>query len=124
MSSDNGIYILQSKDGYRAIHAQAIENLYWHPILCCINQEIIWARNNEGFDIEKCNTCGAKIKRTGLNILNTKILLEYFGNSKVFKIVDEALEEANKLYNEYEKFGYIEYGISFIREWENKDFTK
>ena len=28
MSADNGIYILQTKDGYRVVHAQAIENIY------------------------------------------------------------------------------------------------
>jgi len=28
MSADNGIYILQSKDGFRVIYAQAIENIY------------------------------------------------------------------------------------------------
>ena len=28
MSSDNGIYILQTLDGYRVVHAQAIENIY------------------------------------------------------------------------------------------------
>jgi len=29
MSADNGIYILECKDQYRVIHAQAIDNLYW-----------------------------------------------------------------------------------------------
>lgn len=29
MSADNGVYILKTKDQYRVIHAQAIENLYW-----------------------------------------------------------------------------------------------
>lgn len=28
MSADNGIYILQTRDGYRVVHAQAIENIY------------------------------------------------------------------------------------------------
>lgn len=28
MSADNGIYIAQFPDGFRVIHAQAIENLY------------------------------------------------------------------------------------------------
>lgn len=28
MSADNGIYILQTLDGYRVVHAQAIENIY------------------------------------------------------------------------------------------------
>lgn len=29
MSADNGIYILQTKDGFRVSHAQAIENINW-----------------------------------------------------------------------------------------------
>lgn len=29
MSADNGIYILKTKDSYRVIHAQAIENLFY-----------------------------------------------------------------------------------------------
>lgn len=29
MSADNGIYILKTLDGFRVIHAQAIDNLYW-----------------------------------------------------------------------------------------------
>jgi len=32
MSADNGIYILKTKDQYRVIHAQAIENLYYSHI--------------------------------------------------------------------------------------------
>lgn len=28
MSGDSGIYILQTKDGYRVVHTQAIENIY------------------------------------------------------------------------------------------------
>lgn len=28
MSADNGIYILQTRDGYRVVHAHAIENIY------------------------------------------------------------------------------------------------
>ena len=36
MSSDFGIYILQSLDGYRIAHTQAIENIYfWYT--CCDN---------------------------------------------------------------------------------------
>ncbi len=30
MSSDNGIYIHKFRDGWRVVHAQAIENIYWH----------------------------------------------------------------------------------------------
>ena len=30
MSADNGIYVAQFPDGYRVIHAQAIDNLWWN----------------------------------------------------------------------------------------------
>jgi len=30
MSADNGIYIAEFPDGFRVIHAQAIENLYFY----------------------------------------------------------------------------------------------
>ena len=29
MSSDNGIYILVTKDGFRVVHTQAIDNIYY-----------------------------------------------------------------------------------------------
>jgi len=31
MSSDNGIYYAEFPDGYRVIHAQAIDNLWYYP---------------------------------------------------------------------------------------------
>ena len=30
MSADNGIYILESKDGFRVVYAHAIDNIYEH----------------------------------------------------------------------------------------------
>lgn len=100
MSADDGIYILQSKDGYRIIHAQAIENLYWWNI-----------------DGKKEHYFAGK--------LNPKILLDYFGDCEVFKIKEEAYKEADRLYNRYvEDFGYVEYGINFIYGWEDKEFPE
>jgi hypothetical protein len=32
MSADNGIYIAKFPDGFRVIHAQAIENIVYHPL--------------------------------------------------------------------------------------------
>lgn len=29
MSADNGIYIHKFKDGFKVIHAQSIDNIYW-----------------------------------------------------------------------------------------------
>ena len=102
MSADNGIYILQSKDGFRVIHAQCIENLWW------------W---------EKENTNPKQWERR--NELNPKELINYFGNSKVFRTEKEVFKEAKKLYKEIEYNYYIvEYGICFVRGWEDKEFPK
>jgi hypothetical protein len=30
MSADNGVYIHKFRVGYKVVHAQAIENIYWH----------------------------------------------------------------------------------------------
>ena len=30
MSADNGIYIHKFRDGWRVVHTQAIDNIYWH----------------------------------------------------------------------------------------------
>jgi hypothetical protein len=94
MSADNGIYILQSKDGYRITHAQAIENLYWDEDQRCEVQQ-----------------------------LQPKKLERYFGKCKVFKTRREALKEADRLYQDIIKnCGICEYGISFISGWENRRF--
>ncbi|GAG43558.1 unnamed protein product [marine sediment metagenome] len=70
MSADNGIYIFQTKDGYRVAHCQAIENISWQP-------------NRKG--------------------LNTETVEYYFGKCKVFKTRVQALEEADRLYEEIMK---------------------
>lgn len=124
MSADNGIYILKSKDGYRITEAGAIKNLYWHPIKCCNKQETIETEDKEGFSIELCKNCGSKIDWEERDYLNPKMLLDYFGDCKVFK-TEEALKEAKRINDEIIKEGYwTEYGISFIRGWENKEFPK
>ena len=94
MSADNGIYILQAKDGYRVVHAQAIENLWW------------W---NE----HECD-----------GGLNPKYIFDYFGRSKIFKTRQEALSNADHIYNEImdSEYPMIEYGIQWIDGWEDKEF--
>jgi len=86
MSADNGIYILESKDGFRVTHAQAIDNLWWPG-----------------------------------NKLNPVQLKKYFGECKVFKSLKEAYSKAKNI--KYQ-VGYVEYGISFIEGWEDKDFPE
>ncbi len=98
MSADNGIYILHSRDGWRVVLAQCIENLYW------------WEIDGE-------------MKK--LDILNPKILAEYFGRSNRLNSEYEAMEEATQLYEELMDDDFcpiIEYGISYINGYENEYF--
>ena len=92
MSSDNGIYILEAKDGFRVIHAQAIENLYW------------W---DDGERKE----------------INPERLVEYFGEEYVIPTRERAFNVASLIYRDLKEKGIpIEYGISFIESWKDKDF--
>jgi len=88
MSADNGIYIHKFKDGWRVIHAQAIENIYW------------W--NTDEKDSSKWEN---------RNEINPKVLWDYFKKSPLFKTKKEALDYAEELYEEY---GWTEYGICLI----------
>lgn len=100
MSANNGIYILQSKDGYRVQHCQCIENLNWWSTADGKN----WECRDE---------------------LNPEELISYFGDCKMFETEKEAFKEAKRLYDKIEQEYYlIEYGISFIRGWEDKEFPK
>lgn len=125
MSADNGIYILQSLDGYRIIHAQAIDNLYWWAE-CCVNPNIIEdGLEQDNFFHDICKNCNAKDPEfEKRDELNPKMLLEYFGKCTVYDTQKEVLEEAVNIYEEImnDDIGIIEYGISYIRGWEIKNF--
>ena len=125
MSADNGIYILQSLDGYRIIHAQAIENLYWWDN-CCDNPDVVDDELKEDcFYHTTCKNCGSKDPESeNRHELNPKILKQYFGKSTVYDTEKEVMEEACNIYEEIEKddMGILEYGISFIRGWKDKFF--
>ena len=127
MSADNGIYILQSLDGFRVIHAQAIENIYWH-FTCCDNPNVIEKKIGDIYTVEICKNCNTE-RPIGVmkNEINPCFLKQYFGGCKIFKTKEESLLEAERIYNEILNDDYcpiIEYGIQFIRGWENKDFPK
>jgi len=53
--------------------------------------------------------------------LNPRELINYFGNCEVFETKEDAFNEAYRLYHE---IGFVEYGISFVSGWENKEFPK
>jgi len=94
MSADNGVYILHTKDGYRVTQAQAIENIYWWRIYTCDCK----IGNSESWS--ECIKCGALIINEERPEPNPIVLKNYFGLCKVFNIVEEALKEAGRIYNE------------------------
>jgi hypothetical protein len=125
MSADNGIYILQSLDGYRVIHAQAIENLYyWETSTCCSNPVPII----DEYKNERCRECGSYLpKMEQRDSICPNRLKEYFGECEVFKTEEKALQEAERIYDEIIDDFYcpiIEYGINFIRGWKDKFFPE
>jgi len=125
MSADNGIYILQSLDGYRVIEAGAIENLHWHNN-CCDNPNVVEDALEDGcFYHDVCKNCSTKNpKSEERQELNPKELLNYFGKCTIYDTEKEALEEATNIFQEImnDDMGIIEYGISFVRGWEDKFF--
>jgi len=119
MSADNGIYILKSKDGYRVIHAQCIDNLWW------------WAKDDRLYDevfVENLTKRGNPNPHKSMweerREINPRFLYNYFGKSLVFNTEDEAWTEAKRLYQEImaSDIPIIEYGISHIQGWEDKEF--
>lgn len=106
MSADNGIYILQSKDGWRVVHAQCIDNLYW------------WEVPGEYFE------CGEP-KRVRRDELSPQAIADYFGKCVRLNSEYEAMEHAKVLYDEIMDDDFcpiIEYGISYIEGYEYKEF--
>lgn len=96
MSADNGVYILHTLDGWRVIHDQAIDNLYW------------WRVEGASLDQQELK-----------NEINPSSLYSYFKDCVVYKEKYEAWHEAMLLYR---KIGYVEYGIQFIEGFEQKEF--
>lgn len=122
MSDDSGIYILQTKDGYRVVHAQAIDNIYWWETWSCCGNPVPFKKNGE----DMCQHCGNALPTyEKQDTINPEIIAEYFGRSNVLKTEQEALEEAKILYNEIMNDDYcpiIEYGIRFIKGMEDQEF--
>lgn len=127
MSADNGIYILQSLDGYRVIEAGAIENLHWWNSCCKkpnIQEDVLVSIDDNLFH-DKCINCGTLDPESEeRDELNPKMLLQYFGKCTVYDTEKEVLEEATNIFEEImdDNIGIVEYGISFIRGWKDKFF--
>ena len=117
MSSDNGVYILHTKDGYRVEHCQAIENIYWW-YTCCNRPDIIQTFEDDIFYNKKCLNCGTNKPSTKKREeICPDRLEEYFGNCKVLKTLEDAKKEAIKLYLDVISDDFcpiVEYGIGEI----------
>lgn len=100
MSADNGIYILKTKDQYRVIHAQAIENVYWEH-----DNRIAYYLNSRN------------------NMLVPSRVVEFWGNTRYTKSEEIALKVANAMLNNIEKnCGICEYGIrtfTYNKTWKH-----
>lgn len=93
ISADNGIYILHTKGPeFRVEHLQNIDDLYGN------------------FSDESFQWQG-----------DPDVMLDYFGNSKVFHNLEEALDYASELSYNYE---YLEYGICVITDFKDWDFNR
>lgn len=135
MSADNGIYVVQFKDGYRVEHLQAIDNIYWHPV-CCDNPNITeYIGTDIGDNIpdiyyhEKCNNCGAIDPEFERNyeVAYLPTVYNYFKNSKVYPDRESAFLKADEIYTEIMSDCYCpicEYGIQIINGLENIEFPK
>lgn len=93
MSADNGIYILQTLDGFRVKHTQAIDNLYW------------W----EGETRNEINPDTLKECFGLCDVLKTK----EEALMKASKMEEEIANSSCPI---------LEYGIQMIHGWENKVF--
>lgn len=122
MSADNGIYLLQTKDGYRVAHLQAIDNIYWWYV-CCSYPDVIYLDGNR--QCEYCWNCGTKNPEC---IKKDKIcpdrLKEMFGDCEVWNDKKSAWNEAIRLYKEItsDEMGICEYGIQEINY--NEEFPQ
>ena len=127
MSSDNGIYVLHSKDGYRIAHLQAIENLWWWES-CCNNPNVVeQPPEDDLYYREKCLNCGTEQPAAERkDDICPKRLKELFGDCEVFATSSEAFAEAEQMYNKIINddmgIGIVEYGIQTIEY--DKEFPK
>lgn len=122
-SADNGIYILQTSDGFRVAHAQAIDNLYWWPVECCNNRDL----DDEDIKFQyHCKNCGILEDYEKKDEICPSMALDYFGDSEVYKTSDEAYKKACDIYEEIINDDFcpiVEYGIQFIDYLKDKDFN-
>ena len=99
MSADNGIYVMRTAGPeFRVAHAQAIETL--------------WTEYDSSNDIDDMPTTW---------IPDYKMIVDLYKDSPVHTTIEDALNAAQKLHDEY---GWTEYGISVITDFANLSFAQ
>jgi hypothetical protein len=99
LSADNGIYILKTKDQYRVIYAQAIENLYWNPLDESSFDKLIPTRIVEYYGKSKYTHNKDIVRDIAFNMARKTPVLEYGVREIIIdktwkQIVKEAKEQA------------------------------
>ena len=97
MSADNGIYILECKDQYRVIHAQAIENLYY-SFIDEHNRELVPTRIVEMYGDSRYTRDINMARNIAFSMEKRHSILEYgISSIKVDKTWYQIVQEAKQL---------------------------
>ena len=98
MSADNGIYILKTKDQYRVIHAQAIDNLSWSLIKRDSQREMVPTRIVEYYGNSRY-TRDAEIAQKVAFAMSRKYPVLEYGISilRINKTWNQIVKEAKEL---------------------------
>ena len=92
MSADNGIYVLESADGYRVLYAHAIDNMYWYP------------NPDSSFGYSEASTPEQE----------ELAVRDYWKDAPFFPTLDAAMKHA---YSMEQDVDYTEYGLVVIKTW-------
>lgn len=127
MSADNGIYLIEMRDGWRVSHLQGINNMWWHPN-CCEDPNIVEDDLNPD-DMcyhDKCVNCGTTDpEHEERDYANMEVVYGFFKNSDVYFSKEAAMNQADKIYVEITNddfCGQVEYGIQVINGFEHLHF--
>lgn len=97
MSADNGIYILKTKDQYRVIQTQAVENLYWSFLDFNSQEELVPTRIVEHYSKSKYTYNQNTVRDIAFNMAR-RTPTEYGVNELIInKTWEQIVKEAKEL---------------------------
>jgi hypothetical protein len=98
MSADNGIYILKTKDQYRVICAQAIENLWWSYVHNDFQKYPVPTRIVEYYGDSRYTRDFEKAQRVAFAMERSQPILEYgIRTIRVNKTWRQIVKEAKEM---------------------------